>query len=180
MLLLVRDALQYDASNPLSSSASVGHGGPCLIALHRDGALASNLVRALLHQEAPHRAVQLLPISEVHCSRGVARYGHVPVRRRAVLARGPDCDDVDSSLPPLGAEWAPLGSLKRKVLLALTNVKSILKVICTANRPQLWSDAERPKNGNFAVYLTQTDTARARAQRHQSYGRHLQCADPFR
>jgi len=141
MLLLVRDALQYDASNPLSSSASVGHGDPCLIALHRDDALASNLVRALLHQEAPRHAVQLLPISEVRCSRGVARYGREPVRRRAVLARGPDCDDVDSSLPPLGAEWAPLGSLKRKVLLASQNVKSISEVICPANRPELWGDA---------------------------------------
>jgi len=42
-----------------------------------------------------------------------------------VLARGPDCGDVDSSPPPSGVRGLQSGSLHRKVLLDLSFVKHL-------------------------------------------------------
>ena len=71
------------------------------------------------------RVVQPRPLGATRCSPDAAHCGRVPSSRLAVLVRGPDCGDVDSSPPPSGVRGLQSGSLHRKVLLDLAIVKHL-------------------------------------------------------
>lgn len=132
----MRDVLLCDVSNPLFSNASkAGAGFSQEPSQDLDDAQVSTPVPAQSHLVVRCRVARPLPLGVARYALDAAHYGRGPVSRLAGQARGPDCDDVDSSHPPSGARGLQSGSLFFKVLLTEVNVKHSVVIYL----PNLWS-----------------------------------------